>query len=730
MSGPRWNAVDRVMGRLFEHGPLRVGGGGSGGGKARRVAAARPALRRMSRIGARDGAAVFKLIKSGGTTSRSGLKGQLAYIFRDDKLARVIDPTGRLEPDARPEGAQLDRLTRAWSRSWWADTRGGNTSHMILSYPKGVPVDRVEAITRDVCAQMLEDGPRRFDYVAAIHVDTDHHPHAHVIVNRRAGDDSLFTLRAGTALSYEGFREAMASHGERHGVYLDPSFRFERGLTARQPTRAEQRVAQVEGRVPADRPREGTSRDHHEGLIGQARVMARAMDVMVGATEVEGLDYERLLAMLGEPGGTDRGEEGWGGDPYDYLEDEADRRRAAGDDLRAFDRMADIVAGELELAEAEMGSADPGKRARGEWRLVAMLRDLTERDPAAVRAEALHRPPEGASIYQHGPGPAEVSALETPEVRARLDEVERDSGIPAAAVAERVTCRAVSEHLEQTWLTADAQAIMERHGLRIDIPDQRAEVMDRLDAAHVALRKVLVSAGVIEHLPHLDPDHDWAPPREAVYRYSADRIEAELPAVVAHYRQAGAPAAWIADNRDALAGDLADRRADERAAFLARHPDLSALVNALGSGGHDAPAVEPLAAEAARTRLLSNVYARRLVREDPAEMRQAVGADYAARLSGIPHDLADRLADLAVREHAAERDRRRHDTGQGRTPDAPPADPEDRAGLLARLDALVRLGDRLLGEVGERGDDRSGDRPREDEYDRDDDHDRDDDYGR
>ena len=89
---------------------------------------------------------MLKLIKSGGTTGRSGRKGRLACILRDDKLARVIHPTGRLEPDARPKGTQVDRLTRAWSRSWWADMRGGNTSHMILSYPKGVPVDRVDAI--------------------------------------------------------------------------------------------------------------------------------------------------------------------------------------------------------------------------------------------------------------------------------------------------------------------------------------------------------------------------------------------------------------------------------------------------------------------------------------------------------------------------------------------------------------------------------------------------------
>lgn len=129
------------MGLVFAHRLQKPQGGGAGG---KRRAAPGPALRRRSRIGARDGAAVFKLIKSGGTTSRSGLKGQLDYVFRGDKLARGVDPTGRFELDARPDTAQLDRLTRTWSRNWWAGTRIGNTRHLILSYPKDVSVDQVE----------------------------------------------------------------------------------------------------------------------------------------------------------------------------------------------------------------------------------------------------------------------------------------------------------------------------------------------------------------------------------------------------------------------------------------------------------------------------------------------------------------------------------------------------------------------------------------------------------
>ncbi|SNT41969.1 type IV secretion system T-DNA border endonuclease VirD2, partial [Jannaschia aquimarina] len=162
------SSVDRIMGRLFEDGLRRERAGGSGGPLRRAGpaggAARRPSLSRLRHTGARGGKAIFKLIRTGGTHTRAGLKGQLGYVFRDDKLARVIDPTGRIEPHAEPEMADINRLTLDWSTDWWRNTRNGNTSHMILRYPKGTTIAQVETITRGVCEEMFEGEDRRFKY--------------------------------------------------------------------------------------------------------------------------------------------------------------------------------------------------------------------------------------------------------------------------------------------------------------------------------------------------------------------------------------------------------------------------------------------------------------------------------------------------------------------------------------------------------------------------------------
>lgn len=631
----RRTAVDAVMGRLFEHGLRKRPGGSSGG--PRGAAARKPSIRRMSRIGAQDGAAVFKLIKSGGTDSRSGLKGQLNYIFRDDKLAHVIDPTGRIAPDARPETADVDRITRDWSVDWWAGTRNGQTSHMILSYPQSVTVDEVTKITRDVCAQMFEGEGRRFKYVVAVHEDTEHHPHAHVIVNRRADDKTLFTMRSGTAHSYEGFREAMADHGIKYGVQLDPSFRFERGITDRQPTRTEQRDAQAQGRGPEDRARTGASLAYHDNLVSHAHALSGAMAVIAHNADADRLEaaYGRLSDIL---------ETRTGETPMPTLSEE---------ELERFDQTAALIGTALERAERTLQDRDPAARAGAERELSEVMKDLTRLSPTAPYAEELHRDPSSASVYQHGPGEA-PEALRSESVQARLSEIERDYGIPADAVTARLEGGASSNHLEQTWIKADIEAIMERDGLHYGDAQERVQIVDRLDAAHADLREVLVDARAIEHLPHLDPEYTWEPLQSETYRFTTDRETTDLTDILDHYRQSGAPESWIAENRALLLDELRDRRAVELDGYVSQNDDLTVHRDAqqrdtdLGRGAFT---------EAERAEIGQELQDRNLVRDDPAEMRQAVGEDYAARYPTMPHHVVDRLTIAAAGAYETERGR-------------------------------------------------------------------------
>ena len=61
--------------------------------------------------------------------------------------------------------------------------------------------------------------------------------------------------------------------------------------------------------------------------------------------------------------------------------------------------------------------------------------------------------------------------------------------------------------------------------------------------------------------------------------------------------------------------------------------------------------------EAERAEIVQYLQDRNLVRDDPSEMRQAVGEDYAARYPTMPHQVADRLTIAAVGAYEAERGR-------------------------------------------------------------------------
>ena len=561
----------------------------------------------------------------------------MAYVFRDDKLARVIDPSGRIEPEGRPSNADLDAITADWSKTWWNNTRNGNTSHMILSYPKGVSVDQVAAITRDVCQQMFEGPERHYQFVAAIHDDTEHHPHAHVIVNRRADDDTLFTMRSGTEHSYEGFREAMATHGERYGVYLDPSFRFERGITDRQPDRDEQRAAQEAKRPPKDQARAGRSLQYHDGLVNHASALASSMAVIAQAADARRLEeaYTRLSKMLDNRTG-------------DQIMPPLSEQ-----ELERFDQTAQLLGTALERAEQTLQDRDPAARVEAERELADVMKDMTRLREGDPNVADLNREPESASLYEHRLG-ENPFALRSAEVQERLGEIERDYGIPADAVTARLEAGAGSNYVEQEWIKADAQAIMERDGLRFDNPVEREQVMDRLDEAYDQMRSIMVEARAIEYLPHLDRDYSWEPPERETYVYMDDRAETDLTDVLDHYRQNGASERWIAENGAELLEELYDRRTDEVAAFARDHDELQPA-QAVYDRGMDQGSLE--FTEAERAEMYASTQDRGLHREGHNELRQAVGEDLMQRYPNMPHHAADRFSGVIAAGYEEERQR-------------------------------------------------------------------------
>ena len=244
----------------------------------------------MARAAAGRPAAVFKLIKSGGCVDAKGLKGQLDYVF--SKSVAIVDPTGLHDDKDVLEPRDIDRIARNWEHDWWGRSKVGYSSHMLLSYPIGTPAEKVRDITEAVCNEMFGSGDVRYKYIAGVHTDRDH-PHAHIILNRRGSDGKLFTLRYGSDASYQSIRDAMVAHGERHGVEMTASNRFERGLVHRPPTTKEVYLAREERRAPKDRLRVGSDLDFAKSQVDNAGSLYGALAVLA-----ERADLHRVADVL------------------------------------------------------------------------------------------------------------------------------------------------------------------------------------------------------------------------------------------------------------------------------------------------------------------------------------------------------------------------------------------------------------------------------------------------
>lgn len=484
------SAIDRLVGRIFDRGPDEQKGGSIAGRKGRgaRASASKVSTSRMSRVGARHGQAIFKLITSGGTTSRSGLKGQLNYICRDDKAARIIDPSNNIESSELVTNKQLNRITADWELDWWKGTRNGQTSHMILSFPRGISIDDVTSITRDLCEEKFNSGDARFKYLAAVHDDQENHPHAHIVVNRRASDNSLFHMRPNTEHSYEGFREAMAAHAGRRGIRLDPTSRFERGITDKQPTRTEQRVAQKEGRAPQQRARAGADLQFAKNQISLARVGYEAMAVVAANADCARL--ERAFTEIANTLETYKGD-------FEMPE-------LSADELEKFDQYTSLLNDSLHKTQALLETKSPAERVPLEVRLTKTMAAFTALNPNANYAKTLHDEPKANSIYMHA---FAGDSVRWDHAQNNIETLCNEYGLDAKAVAARLETGANSQYLEHMWIQDDLRRVAKATALNLENPSERYEAVSHLTNAYQDIRQDLVARHVLRPVPELESDY-------------------------------------------------------------------------------------------------------------------------------------------------------------------------------------------------------------------------------
>lgn len=488
----QYSAIEQVMGRLFDReqrnngGSLRRHGGAGRSGKS--AGKQGPSLNRMSRVGAKHGQAIFKLVRTGGVDSKSGLKGQLNYIFRDDKVAHVLDPSGIIGAHDDPSNKQINRLVNELSDNWWAKTRNGQTSHMILSFPNGTSIKDVAEIVRDVCAEKFDSGDVKYKYVAAIHDDQEHHPHAHIVLNRRGSDNTLFNMRRGTDHSYEGFREAMAAHAERRGIMLDLTSRFERGITDRQPTQTEQWNASREGRAPQQRPRTGLDLEYAREQVSFAKIGYEAMAVIAANADCQRLEraYEDVANML--------------------MSNKGDYKMPAlsTDELEKFDQYASLLNDALAKSQEVLETKDAVERVPYEKQLTENMAAFTALNPDAGYAKGLHEDPRGKSIYMHQ---ADGNDFTWSKVAGRIEEYTQDTGLDAHAITARLQAGAGNLYLEQMWMQDDLRQVAKASDLSLSDPEQRQQAVSQLTYAYQEIREDLQAHYDIRPIPQLEPDY-------------------------------------------------------------------------------------------------------------------------------------------------------------------------------------------------------------------------------
>jgi len=243
------SAVDAVMGEDWAH--LELGRGSAERrltyGEARRTRSRRRAA--IGGVLAPNPQALVKLIGTGGTATRGGLKAQMGYLSRQgDVPLRSSESTFGTELGA-DDAAEL-------AASWGLPEtdRGGadRTSHFVVSFPQGTDPAAAERAGRAWAAELFDSGAYgdRWDYYTAFHSDTAY-PHIHVVVGRRGLDEGRWLRVSGRGeLSFDRLREMQVEVAAREGIALTGTTRLSRGVHDRPVLDAEYRRARAEGREP------------------------------------------------------------------------------------------------------------------------------------------------------------------------------------------------------------------------------------------------------------------------------------------------------------------------------------------------------------------------------------------------------------------------------------------------------------------------------------------------
>lgn len=210
---------------------------------------------------------VVKRVQTGACHNAKSLRRQMEYIIRDE--ANMASWTNQIGIERSFDEDGVDSVVGDWSSSWVGAPKRGHTDHIILSFPKGTDAETAQAIAREWGEDMFGSGnyEDRFRYVAALHHNTEH-VHAHFIVDKVGMDHGNFlSIGKFSEINYDTMRQRHADIAETHGLALNATSRFSRGLIENPARQSDIQAAKREDREPHVEPLSFIERAKREAIM-------------------------------------------------------------------------------------------------------------------------------------------------------------------------------------------------------------------------------------------------------------------------------------------------------------------------------------------------------------------------------------------------------------------------------------------------------------------------------
>ncbi|RLJ40663.1 relaxase/mobilization nuclease-like protein [Litoreibacter meonggei] len=547
----RNSAVEAVTGEVFREGWDRVRGSMQGLNSKR--------AGQLYRAARGHRAAVFKAIKNGGTHTKGQLSNQLSYITRDNKLSHFVDSRGTFDGKTKFDEKDIKKLTDRFAERWDSGFRPkmGNTTHMLMSFPKGTRSEDVRDIASDVCERFFETDEGHFDYVIAVHKDRDH-PHAHIVLNRRSQEGEFFYLGRDHRFNYDDFRLAMVEEAEKYGVKLEATRRIDRGVVHYAPRTREVYAVKEDAakgiiREPAPRERVGKDLARTLAEIASTRIVyhSLAAEASQDSREEIAQALQRAAELLGNGSQVEQD-----GDVYmGVVED--------------FDELKSRYADTVEEVQARIAGLPEGQRAQKQRDLNQLQAGVRRMQPLGLRSATLEQRPSDGGIYSELNINSELTGrLNDGTTRAQIDNALRGTGINTETVVNRIETGAPNAALEQQWVADDLSKVAQAQGLNL-------ERKDDLEAAREWLNQVHVELGVtLERAEVLRDDGVIEEAREIRFHFDQEQFDETTRAIRQELRGQGVNEAQLEARAVEIENRAFDRIEAEQQSYLETRPEI------------------------------------------------------------------------------------------------------------------------------------------------------------